>query len=415
MSTEHPPLSKRLQQTHAGCAAHFFNTALLFVLINLIVGYGFTFVDRTGSAAKARALVTTSARGRPQATRFRTVWQLENIDMEAFEGVPEPQVEDMLDETTQLGDKGFAYHPWIQCSNPEFHGRYVNVDRFENDPDLLCRRSVLDPNLHPQGRVINVYLFGGSTTFGWDTADAWTVGSYLWKALQDKAPAGTQIRLVNFGRSMWYSSQEVEQLRRLLRKGYRPDIAIFLDGLNDTFQMQGMQDAPFMTERLSNLVNIDQFGRHNDGLRDYAWIPLVRLAYALRGHDNDKTISMPAVNDATKVTDFVRRVFHQNVADAQAMARDNHFKTYFFWQPCPFYKYDVSLHRHPRVLDDAHQQVYQRVYDRMRTDAAAIFLGDLQAQWGHRKVYVDDVHYGPAFSRFLAQQMAPSIDLTPAP
>ena len=45
--------------------------------------------------------------------------------------------------------------------------------------------------------------------------------------------------------------------------------------------MEGMQDTPFLTKRLTTLVNTDQFGRHNDGFRDYAWIPLVRLAYSI--------------------------------------------------------------------------------------------------------------------------------------
>ena len=67
-------------------------------------------------------------------------------------------------------------------------------------------------------------------------------------------------------------------------------------------------------------------------------------------------------------------------------------------------------------MDDTHKQVYQhRVYDRMRSDSAAVFLGDLNAAWGHRKAYVDDVHYSPAFARFIAEHMAQSIDLTAAP
>ena len=63
-----------------------FNTVLLFVLLNLVVGYAYSFFDRTGTAAKAKAVMTTSSKGRPKATRQRSTWQLDHVDTEAYEG-----------------------------------------------------------------------------------------------------------------------------------------------------------------------------------------------------------------------------------------------------------------------------------------------------------------------------------------
>ena len=65
----------------------------------------------------------------------------------------------------ELGNQGFAYHPSIEYSDRST--RALRQRRpFEGDADLLYRRSV-DPG--GAGRELDVYLFGGSTTFGWDT------------------------------------------------------------------------------------------------------------------------------------------------------------------------------------------------------------------------------------------------------
>jgi hypothetical protein len=87
----------------------------------------------------------------------------------------------------------------------------------------------------------------------------------------------------------------------------------------------------------------------------------------------------------------------------------------FAWQPVPFYHYDLSLHRTPPVLPDNVREVYRRVYDALRHEDGLLFLGDACQEFGPtRKIFVDDVHYGPPFSQFLARKIAAAIGLKEA-
>jgi hypothetical protein len=85
----------------------------------------------------------------------------------------------------------------------------------------------------------------------------------------------------------------------------------------------------------------------------------------------------------------------------------------FFLQPDPVFNYPGSLYR--RALPESFtQERAQRAdfYARLAGQTAATDLTGLFAEWGaDRRAIVDDVHYSPAFNRFLAEQVARGIDL----
>ena len=70
------------------------------------------------------------------------------------------------------------------------------------------------------------FVFGGSTTFGDGVPDNSTVVARL-NALDDEKT------YINFGIQAYDSIREVDKLVYLLRKGYRPEAVIFIDGLNE--------------------------------------------------------------------------------------------------------------------------------------------------------------------------------------
>ncbi|MFO0767213.1 MAG: hypothetical protein U0231_10575 [Nitrospiraceae bacterium] len=54
----------------------------------------------------------------------------------------------------------------------------------------------------------------------------------------------------------------------------------------------------------------------------------------------------------------------------------------------------------------------QRVYPRLEAESGFINLSGLFKRWGQdKKAIIDELHYNPAFHRFLAQQIADHIDL----
>lgn len=74
-----------------------------------------------------------------------------------------------------------------------------------------------------------VFLLGGSTTFGHGVGDDDTIAAHLQKQL------GDDYAVFNFGTGAYDQTREIDRLLYQLRQGYRPDVVIFLDGLNDSF------------------------------------------------------------------------------------------------------------------------------------------------------------------------------------
>jgi hypothetical protein len=73
--------------------------------------------------------------------------------------------------------------------------------------------------------------------------------------------------MYNFGRGSYSSSQERILFEQLLLRGFRPNVALFVDGLNDFFSHA---DEPYFNESFQQLFNDRSLARP-------ATIPLERL------------------------------------------------------------------------------------------------------------------------------------------
>ena len=139
--------------------------------------------------------------------------------------------------------RSYLYEPFTQFKERPNRGDYVNVD--ENG----FRFSADQASWPPDPKKVNVFVFGGSTTFGYGVADLETVPSRLQEELREKFV--TPVSVYNFGRGYYYSTQERVLFEKLLLSGYVPNVAIFIDGLNDFYQDI---DEPLFTSRLRDIM-----------------------------------------------------------------------------------------------------------------------------------------------------------------
>ena len=278
--------------------------------------------------------------------------------------------------------------------------KYVNDDVLD-DPEFVYRRSVLDESVKAPASAptVDVYVFGGSTMWGFNTADQWTVASFLWGALQKQMP-GCKINLINFGRPMYYSSEEVVLFRRLLLAGHVPKVAIFLDGLNDVVEMAGGVDKPKFHDQLADLMQKSQ-SSHPSDLEKYQWVPMVRLAYTLRQRVHPTASPTPATPQEIPVaerTAFIMQRYTANQKLAQWLGQQYGCSTYFFWQPVPYYHYDASLSGRFPVDAKLLTPLYVSCYDKVAAGLPGVIdLADTLQEYGHQKVFVDPCHYNPTF------------------
>ncbi len=319
--------------------------------------------------------------------------------LKVYPGKSAAEINGLLAETWS---RPYAYEAFTQFKEQPFQGRYVNVDASG------FRASANQAAWPPRQGEASVFVFGGSTTFGYGVADAETVPSYLQDELRARLQA--RVSVYNFGRGFYYSTQERILFEQLLAGGHVPDVAIFIDGLNE---FSYPSDEPQFTPRLKAL-----FGSVSSVRSVVSWskLPAIRavkgLVRSVRAPSAD-TAQAPAARAGTDqasagVTSIVAR-YLANKKLIEAIARGYGVKAIFVWQPVPLYKYDLASHLFAAPADspgvaEGYEAMAAR---RLREDLGADFLWCADIQEGRREpLYVDRVHYTAAFSKATAACIA---------
>jgi len=371
---------RRLRGGYVGAAIFLLNVVVLFVLANLVLW----------PFARSRD---------PEGVRLPII---ERYGMEKLGEVYAPlspkEIEALLRETWS---RPYAYEPFTQFKERPHGGKFVNVSEHGFRVGAGQGPWPPDPN------VTNVFLFGGSTAFGYGVADGDTIGSHLQRALDGRG--GRTVRVYNFGRGHYYSSQERVLFERLLAAGSAPQIAIFLDGLNEFFYSD---DEPLYTGLLARVM---------DGTEPPppTWIdrlPLVRAARRLLGEPAAPSPAPAKHADEAEVSRRVVDRYLGNRAGIEAVARSAGVVPVFVWQPVPMYGWDDGHHlfRGNGYGGDHRHAAAGYAYLRKLLEEKPLppsFLWLAELQRGRAEpLYVDQVHYTAAFSRDLANAIAAEIE-----
>jgi hypothetical protein len=321
---------KKLTHFYKGLALILLNTCVLFLFLNFCLSIIFLVKDQFFRVEEID----------PVSARYGSA-----LLKKAYPDLSEETISDLLAETWS---RPYIYESFTQFRERPSAGTYVNVD--ENGFRVTKQQG---PWPVDQDKY-NIFLFGGSTTFGYGLPDDQTVASYL----QDKLSSqlGRDVRVYNFGRGFYYSSQERILLEKLLASGSTPDLVIFIDGLNEFFNDD---DEPFFTNRL------EQF--FDNGTAEATFesellkkLPIARAANALKrrleksfsdqdsqiiqDHDQDMVgLEMDARQDETTIINVIQR-YQRNKKLIEAIAAVYGVQAIFVWQPIPTYRYDLTYH-----------------------------------------------------------------------
>jgi hypothetical protein len=152
--------------------------------------------------------------------------------MKGYPGWSRKDVTELLDDFAAANRTGH-YDVIKQFGTSQFTSRFVNIDA------AGFRAIGNQAQWPPDPKAFNIFVFGGSTTFGVGLPDGETIPSELQKALQvnnfHKA-----VHVYNFGYPAYSSTQELLSYVDLARRGYVPDLAVFIDGLNDSIDWKGI-------------------------------------------------------------------------------------------------------------------------------------------------------------------------------
>jgi len=376
--TPHHPLLRKLVSVHRTTAGILFNTLLLFVVVNLALGAAYAWHDRR---PKANPLLA-----RPKE------WLAA-----AYPGWSHADLKAMADE--QL-TKWLSYDDYVMFKETPVRGRYVNVS------EAGFRVSRAQGPWPPAPSNFNVFVFGGSTTFGTWLPDEQTVSSFLQAALVRRQLA-TNVCVYNFGAGFYYSTQERLRFERLLGKGIVPDAAVFVDGLNDFFRLD---DTP---ANRAWFVEAFAVANNKKSLLPalVQELPVARLVRSITPHRQVPLRHEPAALPAKAAR--VIATYRENKLMIESLCAAHGVAPVFVWQPIPCYNYDLKYfpwYHHAAQIDnyELHGVGYPQMralYDRGVLGTNFLWCADLQAD-EHECLYVDLYHYTAKFSEKFAEAIA---------
>lgn len=178
-----------------------------------ILGATVVFVLVLEGMYRAQASVRRALRGpditlqerRPDHPNVGESWWADVIARKGFEG------------------GGLRYDPFRGWWPREERSRYMNIDADGRRVTMQAQLVSGPPRL--------VYMFGGSSMWGWIVRDSFTVPSLVASRLRTLGYSDVQV--VNFAQSTFDFAQNAATLMQELRHGRVPAVAVFLDGNNE--------------------------------------------------------------------------------------------------------------------------------------------------------------------------------------
>lgn len=407
----------RFIATYKKIAVIFLNTLLVFILINFIAYLV------PGPLSKVRNVESI-------IPNHQMLKNNPLLMQEVYDGKSPELIKQLIAEAPNVKS-----HPVLQFMLPEKNTRFYHIG-FEG-----CRYNsyINDGNVH---EVINggSWLLGGSTAFGFGVPDDETMGYFL-----NQLDSGK--RWINFSTPNYHQQLEIQKLILLLKKGYRPKRVVFLDGLNDLFQLTSNHFEPAETpgrpfHAYSHEFNIENIRLNRNLL--YA-LPAVRLFYEYQAEYLVKTgkanlnpsqnvysaqslyntqpylaylvteITSLPVNEA--LLKKVETYYRQNIAMLDTLSKAYGFEYAVFFQPIGlFYDKNIfctshlelanqlrnytameAMYSHIRQLLAQHN--FQRFYDCSQLDASC------------PTPYVDLTHYSQPLNQRLAKYIISTLSL----
>lgn len=270
----------------------------------------------------------------------------------------------------------YVYRPFVEFAPLPVSGRFVNI------VPAGYRKGRSDAPWPPAKNELVVFVFGGSTTFGFGLPDGQTVVSALEENLGRQFP-GRVVRCYNFGRGYYFSAQERQLFASLLEQGFIPNAAVFIDGLNDFVYYDGVpQLAPAL--------------------------------FAFTAPDLPAPQRPEPANDrerAAAVRQMIER-YRQNIRLTEGIAQAYGVSPIFIGQPVPFLDFPMQPSTYPFQTTFAEHKLAGWGYDRFKQAGREGQFGERFVWCGNAFVraetimYADSIHYSPAGAEMLAKCIA---------
>jgi lysophospholipase L1-like esterase len=290
-------------------------TLVLVVLLELALRAGFWMKDR----------------GRPQVPPDPRVLAAIH-DSESWLGLHYRELE-------RLSDR---WQPYVYFRQRPFEGRTVRIDA-DGLRATWSRPATDDTGVaHDPRRPVKILMLGGSSLWGFGARDDRTIPSHVARRLHAR---GIRAEVRNLAEIGYVSTQELVALMRELQRGYRPDVVLFYDGVNDTTSAMLERTTTVTTNEVNRAREFNLLqspGRLTAALLGNlaSGSAMYRLAEAIRTRLGIAGAGRPALADDERkeLAAGVIRGYEANVVMVRALGNAYGFQPLMVWQPDVFSK-----------------------------------------------------------------------------
>jgi len=374
-------LGKRIAENYRILALIVLNSIIVLLVVNLLASGIIDFRDYYRKKAE-------SGEGRYGFKNY------EDSTKKLFPDLERDEIEQFLTDTRHLSQ---CFDTYTQFKERPFVGKSVNVDAKGFRP---IKNQGPWP---PAPEHINIFVFGGSTTFGYGVPDVETIPSYLQEILN--CEHNGRVRVYNFGRGGYISIQERVLLEKLILEGMVPQVAIFIDGLND---LGYCQEEPNFTNELTKYMDE---GDSPPFIKNVMQMPIFKLIF---DYPREKAKVQTSLSKE-KITNTIRR-YEVNKEIIESFCSHFNIEPLFVWQPVPVYKCDQDYNFFATFNYDRYMSYLRVGYQEMANIFANrkfgenfLWLTDMQE--GLREpLYADAIHYSPYLCKLIAQKIADKLE-----
>jgi lysophospholipase L1-like esterase len=254
------------------------------------------------------------------------------------------------------------WHPYVHWRRESFKGKYINIDQ-----EGIRQTWNAKGGTNSGSKIFRIFMFGGSTLWGTGAPDNDTIPSVLSRLLNEH---GFNVEVTNFGESGYVNTQEIILLLRQLQNDKVPDLAIFYDGVNDTFstfQNRGLAGLPqneSNREREFNLLRPSMKGRlYGEAFRvaltsTATYQVLTAMARRIMRRDGFSQEEALLASNSEQLASDVARVYSWNMRFVEQVGEIYGFRTLFYWQPTILTKHELTSYEQQLQNEVKHLKMY---------------------------------------------------------
>lgn len=297
------------------------------------------------------------------------------------------------------------YKPFVEFTERPRSNVFTSVsslgNRCNKNNNLKCQPA--------KGGKKEIWLFGGSTTFGYGVKNNETISANIEKKLNN------EYRVINFGAGYYFSTQERILFNNLLLELSAPYAVIFIDGLND-FGREYNFDETIYSKSIKGKMKKSS----NDKIKYYFKerfyrLNIVRLINQFKNKETNQEIKKNSSNklrnlDISKLVN----VLINNQKINQAVSEQYNIKLINILQPVPIYTDSYSTSKVPKEFLPTENksfiknvklgyQIYLSKTEGLSLDLSKLKIND--------PMYIDSVHYSPEFSEIIGDIIIKELEL----